>query len=57
MKLTAIEINNHTYPVAVVGINEKPCEECALCDLCHNNERLECLCAYNLSENECFITE
>lgn len=57
MKLTAIEINNYTYPVAVVGINEKPCEECALCYLCHKDERLERICADNLSENECFITE
>lgn len=30
MRLTAIEIDGYTYRVASVGINDHPCDECAL---------------------------
>lgn len=61
MRLTAIEIDGNTYSVASVGINDHPCDEFALRDICGHDGSLdtwlERLCADALSENECFITE
>ena len=61
MKLTALEIDGYTYRVASVGINDHPCDECALRDICSHDGSLdtwlERLCADALSENDCFIPE